>query len=188
MNDLKPHIRLDRLPNNPNRHKRSGFGQVPDRDNISHGRKLRDDIDRIRQHYEDTEKDTELPPAIRPVLVLKVDAENLLSEDELARNNMVLLDENEENRIYVFAKDNLEEVAKRADKYSEEVGVTRKNPTYNSFFSSINSIEEVSVKDRLSSRVYFADIKPDENYTFDLRFWYFESSEERSEVLRLLRE
>src|SRR5690606_22523769 len=65
---------------------------------------------------------------------------------------------------------------------------TQKKPTYNNFFSNINSIEEISLEDRLSSRVYSADIKPDEIYTFDLRFWHFDSSEERAELLRLLQE
>lgn len=186
MTDLKPHLSLNPLPSQPPRKKQAGFSPPPKRDFSVHSKKIQDDLKKIVENFQRKTEDSS--SEIRPVLVVKIDTENTILEDELDRYKLTLLDENSKNRIYVLAEDNLQEFSDRAEQYSLGATDGHKNPRYSSMFNNINSLEEMTVEERLSRRVLASTFEDESEYLFDLSLWYFHEEADREALLEIIEE
>src|SRR5215470_12017314 len=99
MADRREHISLSKLDIQRPRYKRPGIGQLPERQNVEHGTRIREGITKIRREFEKLL--TESPSVIEPVLVFRMGFDKNVSETELARSGLTLLDEEVDKHIIV---------------------------------------------------------------------------------------
>jgi hypothetical protein len=177
MVDDKLHISLRRIRGVHKRHKPRGVSPLPQRENIKHGNEIRQNIRAIRQQFD--EKHFVTSSVIDPVEVIRLSVDRKINEQELSRNGLYLLDEDDKGQLIVLSKDHLQEIERRAEEYSQSTSAEKRTPIYNSFFASLTGEFWIRTSyERTGSKLRKITIDDDLSYRLDVELWVMEDKAE----------
>lgn len=186
-----PHLELRRVarPPAPRRKRRGGGGGGRYEDVASHAAEIdREAQAAIEQFSTRRAEITDFDPK----LILRIELGARITDDDLARAGLRVLDSTERNVSVVFADDaelrafraRLEEyrAGRRSKADSEELGTAK----YEGFFDAIDALRLLTPEDRISDRLA-AELDVDEPLLFDVECWFVPDGEKLDEWLAEIR-
>lgn len=170
----RDHLPLWRLIREEPRRKRPGFGTTPPRAFGTHGTKIAGELDAATT----TARARPQIPGIDPKLILKVQLTNPVDEDDWRKAGMHVLAQNPDNILVLFADSfELEAFRARVDAFRSGPEPGKKNPPYNGFVASIETVTEVAAADRIGPYLRaqgiesLADIDGRQTWVVDIELW-----------------
>ncbi|MCA9885250.1 MAG: S8 family peptidase [Anaerolineae bacterium] len=163
MPEKKSHISLTRLDERP-RHKPRVVIKPPLRNNVEHSSTIKRDLAAVKRDIQ-LQRET-YPAQIEPILLVRVDAQQKLSEEELRRSNLTLLDEDTDKSYIVLSSDNLNELENRVDQYGQAIS-EGENPRYG-WLASINKVSPINDEIRIGPKLQQTSISDDDEYRLDV--------------------
>lgn len=167
------HLELVRLPERLPRRKNGG-GQTPDRNPGGHGRKLKDELDRVVAVQQRRRR----ADAIDPSLILRVRMSGAELEHEWNKVGLTVLSSDEDRTLVLFSSDEeMSEFRRKLAAYSRGDRPGFKNPEFAGFIANIESIADVGPRDRIGMRAREAGFtEPDhflagQTYVVDIELW-----------------
>ncbi|WP_376709115.1 S8 family peptidase [Pseudochrobactrum lubricantis] len=146
---LYDHLALKRLDGTYERRVK-GFGVTPDRNHKTHGNHIQTDIQTTLSKFEELSSIGDLDPS----LIFKIAIEGVIPEDEWRKLDLIVLTEDTDNSVVLFANDkSLNEFKRKVEEYSGDLKPGQKNPSYNGLISSINSVSLIEKKDRIGPKL-----------------------------------
>ncbi len=101
-----------------------------------------------------------------------------LLEEEWNRVGLTVLSSDEDRTLVLFSSsDELTEFQRKLDAYGQGVQPGRQNPAFSSFIANVETIAEVTPRDRIGMRAREAglvdvdDFRVGEAYTVDIELW-----------------
>src|SRR3954451_645161 len=143
------HLDLVRLPETFERKKHGGGGPPPARDLVTHTTKLRDELDAAIEVQQQRRK----PEFVDPSLILRVQMTGPPMEEDWERLGLTVLSSDADRTLVLFAsREDMTEFRDRLDAYRGGAPEGKKNPPYNAFVGTIETIGSVEPRDRVGRR------------------------------------
>jgi hypothetical protein len=143
------HLDLVRLPETFERRKHGGGGPPPARDLVTHTTKLRDELDAAIEVQQQRRK----PEFVDPSLILRVQMTGPPMEEDWERLGLTVLSSDADRTLVLFAsREDMTEFRDRLDAYRGGAPEGKKNPPYNAFVGTIETIGSVEPRDRVGRR------------------------------------
>lgn len=168
------HLQLLRLPERLPRRKNGGGGPPPQRNPRGHSDRLGQELDQAVA----AQRQRRRPDAVDPSLILRVQMSGPLLEEEWNRVGLTVLSSDEDRTLVLFSSsDELTEFQRKLDAYGQGVQPGRQNPAFSSFIANVETIAEVTPRDRIGMRAREAglvdvdDFRVGEAYTIDIELW-----------------
>lgn len=169
------HLVLKRLEGELERRKPQGFGRNPGRNPNQHGPKLSGQVAAVLETY----KHVPLSEGVDPSLILRIEVAGFVDETEWARMGLVVLSEDADKTLLLFATDNeLKEFQRRIAAYQGELPIGQKNPQYAGLIEAIENVGTAQPEDRLGTSLAFAGVshvnefRDDQTYLLDVELFH----------------
>ncbi len=183
-----PHLILPRAKVDMDRRKRPGYGSQPTRDYRVQSQKVSRAVDEALAAHR-----TLAATIVDPALIVRVRTANVLPEEQWTRAGLIVLGQDENDAVILFASDaDLTVFRSMLDAYSEGIPVGQKNPRYASLMAAIEELGPLSPKDRIGNVLKGDGFDTPENFSLDATFkldvelWEIASQDERLTQVDLL--
>lgn len=168
------HLQLVRLPERMPRRKTGGGGPPPERNPGGHSQRLGQELDQAVSVQQRRRR----ADAIDPALILRVQMTGSLLEEEWNRVGLTVLSVDEDRTLVLFSSsDELADFRRKLATFGEGPPPGQQNPSFANFIANIETISEVSPRDRIGMRAREAglvdvdDFQPGEVYVVDVELW-----------------
>ena len=142
------HLVLKRLEGELERRKPRGFGGNPQRNPEHHGPKLSGQVAEVLETY----RHLPVIEGVEPTLILRVEVAGFIDEAEWARMDLVVLSEDENKTLLLFATDKeLKEFQRRIKDYQGELPLNQKSQPYAALIEAIENVGTAQPEDRLGA-------------------------------------
>lgn len=168
------HLQLVRLPERLPRRKTGGGGPPPKREPGGHSQRLSHELDTavaVQQRRRRAD-------VIDPALILRVQMSGPLLEEEWNKVGLVLLSSDEDRSLVLFSSsDELTAFRRKLASFGEGPPAGQINPSFANFIANIESIAEITPRDRIGMRAREAgltevdDFSPGVSYLIDIELW-----------------
>ena len=168
------HLILERLPQRFERRKKRGFGAPPHRNPITQADRVQGELNAAI----DSQRRRSRPTAIHPDLILRVSMQGQTFEDDWEALGLTVLSSDSDKSLILFSSnEDLRQFRDRIAAYRQGPRDGQRDPPYNSFLSSIDSIGAVDPSDRIGFRLrdegisHLQDFGDDTTYEVDVEIW-----------------
>lgn len=169
------HLALKRLEGEMERRKSRSFGGNPERNRATHGPKIEEQIGQVLEEYAGAPS----AEGVDPSLILRVELAGFVDEAEWDRLGLVVLSEDTEKTLLLFATDReLKEFRRRVEAYQGELPLGQKNPSYASLIEAIEAIDTARPDDRIGDSLkaggvlHAADFDDAQTYLVDIELFH----------------
>lgn len=168
------HLKLLRLPERLPRRKNGSGGPPPQRNPRGHSDRLGQELGQAVA----AQRQRRRPDVVDPSLILRVQMSGPLLEEEWNRVGLTVLSSDEDRTLVLFSSnDELTKFQQKLDAYGRGVQPGRQNPAFASFIANVETIAEVTPRDRIGMRAREAglvdvdDFQIGKAYTVDIELW-----------------
>jgi hypothetical protein len=178
--EIFKHLRFNRVIPPAPRRRRTGRGSdLPQRNNLEHGRALRNQVNEVQNNI----RNRNYPAEINPRLIFIIEereSESKISEDQFQNADLDLLFQNNQGHYVLFSNDaEMRTFFQRLDRYQnwtveQRTRNNQSNPDYASFYARIQTIRTIEPEDRIGDNLKtpYENQELEEEFLIHLNLWW----------------